>query len=35
MKHGLRIFGIILAVLLLILIALPFVVNVNSFRPTL
>jgi AsmA protein len=35
MKRTLRIVGIIVAVLLLILIALPFVVNVNSFRPKL
>jgi AsmA protein len=33
MKRILRIVGIILAVLVLILIVLPFLVNVNSFRP--
>jgi AsmA protein len=35
MKRALQIVGIIVAVLLLIAIVLPFVVNVNSFRPRL
>jgi AsmA protein len=35
MKRVLQIIGIILAVIVLIAIALPFVVNVNSFRPRL
>ena len=33
MKRALRIVGIVVAVLVVILIALPFMVNVNSFRP--
>jgi AsmA protein len=33
MKHALRIVGIVVAILVVILIALPFLVNVNSFRP--
>jgi len=33
MKRTLRIVGIVVAVLVVILIALPFIVNVNSFRP--
>jgi hypothetical protein len=32
-KRYLRIGGIVVAVLLVILIALPFLINVNSFRP--
>jgi AsmA protein len=35
MKRTLRIVGIILAVILVVVIALPFVVDVNSFRPRL
>ena len=35
MKHPLKIVGIVIAVLLLIVIALPFLVNVNAFRPRL
>ncbi|HEV3207879.1 MAG TPA: AsmA family protein [Terriglobales bacterium] len=35
MKRGLKIAGIVVAVILLILIALPFLINVNSFRPKL
>src|SRR5216684_4309175 len=35
MKRALKIFGIVIAVLLVIVIALPFLVNVNSFRPRL
>jgi AsmA protein len=34
MKRWLRIGGIAVAVLLLILIALPLLINVNTFRPT-
>jgi AsmA protein len=33
MKRALRIVGIVVAILVVILIALPFLVNVNSFRP--
>ena len=32
-KHWLRIVAIVVAVLVVILIALPFLINVNSFRP--
>jgi len=35
MKRALRIVGIVVAVILIIIIALPFVINVNSFRPTI
>ncbi len=35
MKRALKILGIVIAIILVILIALPFVVNVNSFRPRL
>ncbi|HYL16180.1 MAG TPA: AsmA family protein [Terriglobales bacterium] len=35
MKSKLRIVGIIIAIFLVILIALPFLVNVNAFRPRL
>jgi AsmA protein len=35
MKRALKIFGIVVAVLLVIAIALPFLLNVNSFRPRL
>ena len=35
MKHPLKIVGIVIAVLLLIVIVLPFLVNVNAFRPRL
>lgn len=35
MKRPLKIIGIVIAVLLLIAIALPFLINVNSFRPKL
>ncbi len=35
MKRGLKIAGKVVAVILLILIALPFLINVNSFRPKL
>jgi AsmA protein len=35
MKRTLRIIGIIVAVILLVVIALPFLINVNSFRPRL
>jgi AsmA protein len=35
MKRTLKVVGIVVAVLLLIVIALPFLVNVNSFRPRL
>ncbi|MFZ0591821.1 MAG: hypothetical protein WAM39_15255, partial [Bryobacteraceae bacterium] len=33
MKRWLRIAGIAIAIVVLILIALPFLINVNSFRP--
>jgi len=33
MKTGLKIIGIVVAVLIILVIALPFLVNVNSFRP--
>ena len=33
MKRALRIVGIVVAMLVVILVALPFMVNVNSFRP--
>jgi len=35
MKRALKIIGIVVAVILLVVIALPFLVNVNSFRPKL
>ena len=35
MKRALKIVGIVVAVLLVIVIALPFLVDVNSFRPRL
>ena len=35
MKHALKIIGIVVAVILLAVIALPFLINVNSFRPKL
>ncbi len=35
MKRALKILGIVIAIILVILIALPFVVNMNSFRPRL
>jgi AsmA protein len=35
MKRSLKIAGIVIAVLLVVIIALPFLVNVNSFRPRL
>src|SRR5947199_6190402 len=35
MKRALKIFGIVVAVMLLAVITLPFLVNVNSFRPRL
>jgi len=35
MKRALKIFGIVVVVILLIVIALPFLINVNSFRPKL
>jgi len=35
MKRALKIIGIVVAVILLVLIALPFLINVNSFRPKL
>jgi AsmA protein len=35
MKRGLKIAGIVVVVILLVLIALPFLINVNSFRPKL
>jgi AsmA protein len=35
MKRALKIIGIVLVVLLLVVIALPFVINVNTFRPKL
>jgi len=35
MKRALKIIGIVVAVILLVVIALPFLVNVNSFRPRL
>src|SRR5919201_6387940 len=35
MKRALKIFGIVIVVLLLVVIALPFVINVNTFRPKL
>ena len=35
MKRALKIVGIVVAVILLIVIALPFLINVNSFRPKL
>src|SRR5437763_14517370 len=35
MKRALKIFGIVVAVILLAVITLPFLVNVNSFRPKL
>ncbi|HEV2717730.1 MAG TPA: AsmA family protein, partial [Terriglobales bacterium] len=35
MKRALKIFGILVLILLVAAIALPFVVNVNSFRPTI
>src|SRR5689334_4608112 len=35
MKHALKIIGIVVVVILLAVIALPFLINVNSFRPKL
>jgi AsmA protein len=35
MKRALKIIGIVVAILIVVVIALPFVVNVNSFRPKL
>jgi AsmA protein len=35
MKSALKIVGIVVAIILLVVIALPFLVNVNSFRPKL
>jgi len=35
MKRALKIIGIVVAVILLVVIALPFLINVNSFRPKL
>jgi len=35
MKRALKIIGIVVVVLLLVVIALPFVINVNTFRPKL
>ena len=35
MKRALKIIGIVFAVILVIAIALPFIINVNSFRPKL
>jgi len=35
MKRALKIFGIVVVVMLLAVITLPFLVNVNSFRPKL